>query len=79
MRDLLVTAPLVGKTWQALTLIPVLQRTLFFHPDLSSDPAQNPLMSASDTINLSPRRKPYAEVNDSHVAPTASNIRRVRT
>ncbi|KAJ7301748.1 hypothetical protein DFH08DRAFT_667471, partial [Mycena albidolilacea] len=44
MRDLLVTAPLVSKTWQALTLTPALQRTLFFRPDLSSEPAQNPLL-----------------------------------
>ncbi|KAJ7916298.1 hypothetical protein B0H13DRAFT_1998205, partial [Mycena leptocephala] len=33
MRDLLVTAPRVSKTWQATTLCPTLQRALFFQPD----------------------------------------------
>jgi hypothetical protein len=36
MRDLLVTAPLVCKTWQAVTLSPTLQRALFFEPDPSA-------------------------------------------
>lgn len=36
MRDLLVTAPLVSKTWQAITLTPALQRALFFQPDPES-------------------------------------------
>ncbi|KAF7377267.1 F-box domain protein [Mycena sanguinolenta] len=44
MRDLLVTAPLVCKTWQAITLTPALQRLLFFQPDTSSDRAENPLL-----------------------------------
>ncbi|KAF7377265.1 F-box domain protein [Mycena sanguinolenta] len=44
MRDLLVTAPLVSKMWQALTLTPTLQRLLFFQPDTSSDQAENPLL-----------------------------------
>ncbi|KAJ7305627.1 hypothetical protein DFH08DRAFT_824928 [Mycena albidolilacea] len=79
MRDLLVTAPLVSKAWQALTLIQVLQRTLIFHPDLSSDPAQNPLLSASRYHQLFAQKEANAEFDDSHVAPTASNNRRVRT
>ncbi|KAF7364624.1 F-box domain protein [Mycena venus] len=33
MRDLLVTAPLVCKTWQALTVTPALQRALFLLPE----------------------------------------------
>ncbi|KAJ7490550.1 hypothetical protein FB451DRAFT_1079334, partial [Mycena latifolia] len=45
IRDLLVTAPLVCKTWQAITLLPSLQRTFFFQPDLSSEPVQNPLLA----------------------------------
>jgi len=46
MRDLLVTAPLVNKTWQALTLTPTLQRVLFFQADLAaSQPTQNPLLA----------------------------------
>ncbi|KAJ7304870.1 hypothetical protein DFH08DRAFT_671386, partial [Mycena albidolilacea] len=44
MRNLLVTVPLVSKTWQALTRTPALQRTLFFRPDLSFEPAINPLL-----------------------------------
>ncbi|KAJ7466750.1 hypothetical protein B0H11DRAFT_2047580 [Mycena galericulata] len=46
MRDLLITAPLVCKTWQAITFAPSLQRTLFFEPDpSSSEPVQNPLLA----------------------------------
>ncbi|KAF7366381.1 putative f-box domain protein [Mycena sanguinolenta] len=47
MRDLLVTAPLVCKTWQALALTPALQRVLFFEPVplSSSAPMQNPLLA----------------------------------
>ncbi|KAF7367851.1 putative f-box domain protein [Mycena sanguinolenta] len=45
MRSLLVTAPLVSKTWQATTLTPTLQRALFFLPDPSSPPVQNPLLA----------------------------------
>ncbi|KAK7044358.1 putative f-box domain protein [Favolaschia claudopus] len=48
MRDLLCTAPLVSKTWQATTKSPSLQRILFFESDPSadpSDPAQNPLLA----------------------------------
>ncbi|KAJ7894857.1 hypothetical protein B0H14DRAFT_2558896 [Mycena olivaceomarginata] len=41
MRDLLVTVPLVRKTWQAVTLTPTLQRALFFQSDPSSPPVQN--------------------------------------
>ncbi|KAJ6584376.1 hypothetical protein B0H19DRAFT_1104870 [Mycena capillaripes] len=49
MRDLLVSAPRVSKTWRALTLTPTLQRILFFQPDPSSTaqksrPTQNPLL-----------------------------------
>ncbi|KAJ6482725.1 hypothetical protein C8R45DRAFT_1002256 [Mycena sanguinolenta] len=44
MRDLLVTAPLVSKTWHAITLTPTLQRLLFFQPDTSSGRAENPLL-----------------------------------
>ncbi|KAJ7466756.1 hypothetical protein B0H11DRAFT_2047596 [Mycena galericulata] len=45
MRDLLLTAPLVSKTWQAITFSPTLQRALFFEPDPSSEPVQNPLLA----------------------------------
>ncbi|KAJ7834803.1 hypothetical protein B0H14DRAFT_2319035, partial [Mycena olivaceomarginata] len=45
MRDLLVTAPLVNKTWLALTLTPTLQRALFFQPDPLSPPMQNPMLA----------------------------------
>ncbi|KAJ7606936.1 hypothetical protein DFH06DRAFT_1347711 [Mycena polygramma] len=48
MRSLLVAAPLVSKTWQAITLSPILQRALFFQPDptaASADPIQNPLLA----------------------------------
>ncbi|KAJ6517241.1 hypothetical protein C8R47DRAFT_1254655 [Mycena vitilis] len=46
MRILLVTAPLVSKTWQAVTLSPILQQALFFQPDLAfaAHPIQNPLL-----------------------------------
>jgi hypothetical protein len=45
MRNLLITAPLVSKTWQALTLSPALQRALFFQSDgASSTPIFNPLL-----------------------------------
>ncbi|KAF8144400.1 hypothetical protein K438DRAFT_1426589, partial [Mycena galopus ATCC 62051] len=44
MRDLLVTAPLVSKTWHAATLSPELQRALFFEPDALSPPIRNPLL-----------------------------------
>ncbi|KAF7364623.1 O-methylsterigmatocystin oxidoreductase [Mycena venus] len=45
MRDLLVTAPLVSKTWQAITLTPTLQRALFFQPDpTSTTRIPNPLL-----------------------------------
>ncbi|KAJ7445064.1 hypothetical protein FB451DRAFT_1293260 [Mycena latifolia] len=44
MRDLLVTAPLVCKMWQAITLSPTLQRTLFFQADSKSERVQNPLL-----------------------------------
>ncbi|KAJ7657130.1 hypothetical protein B0H14DRAFT_2321869, partial [Mycena olivaceomarginata] len=45
MRDLLVTAPLVCKTWHAVTLSPIIQRTLFFEGDPSaSKRVQNPLL-----------------------------------
>ncbi|KAJ6505366.1 hypothetical protein C8R45DRAFT_548032 [Mycena sanguinolenta] len=45
MRSLLVTAPLVSKTWQAITFTPTLQRALFLLPDPSSEPMQNPLLA----------------------------------
>ncbi|KAJ6505376.1 hypothetical protein C8R45DRAFT_894667 [Mycena sanguinolenta] len=45
MRILLVTAPLVSKTWQAITLTPTVQRALFLLPDPSSEPVQNPLLA----------------------------------
>ncbi|KAJ7899789.1 hypothetical protein B0H13DRAFT_2196040, partial [Mycena leptocephala] len=47
IRDLLVTAPLVSKMWQAITLSPTLQRALFFEPDptaSASHPIKNPLL-----------------------------------
>ncbi|KAJ6482729.1 hypothetical protein C8R45DRAFT_830695 [Mycena sanguinolenta] len=44
MRDLLVTAPFVSKTWQAITLSPTLQQLLFFQPATSSSRAENPLL-----------------------------------
>ncbi|KAJ6537697.1 hypothetical protein B0H19DRAFT_1180680 [Mycena capillaripes] len=44
MRDLLVAAPLVSKTWQTITLSPTLQRALFFQADPSSEPICNPLL-----------------------------------
>ncbi|KAJ7916295.1 hypothetical protein B0H13DRAFT_1998200 [Mycena leptocephala] len=45
MRDLLVTAPRVSKTWQATTLCPTLQQALFFQPDPpGSERIQNPLL-----------------------------------
>ncbi|KAF7341836.1 F-box domain protein [Mycena sanguinolenta] len=49
MRDLLVTAPLVSKTWRATTLVPALQRALFFLPSASSnsEPIQNLLLAAA--------------------------------
>ncbi|KAJ7125345.1 hypothetical protein C8R44DRAFT_137047 [Mycena epipterygia] len=45
MRDLLLSAPLVCKTWQAITLSPTVQRALFFQPDPQSEPTQNPLLA----------------------------------
>ncbi|KAJ6464467.1 hypothetical protein C8R45DRAFT_500297 [Mycena sanguinolenta] len=48
LRELFVTAPLVCKTWQALTLAPTLQRALFFESDLAYPPGaervRNPLL-----------------------------------
>ncbi|KAJ7606939.1 hypothetical protein DFH06DRAFT_1382193 [Mycena polygramma] len=46
MRTLLIAAPLVSKTWQAVTLSPILQQALFFQPDpaFASHPIQNPLL-----------------------------------
>ncbi|KAF8214617.1 hypothetical protein K438DRAFT_1749707 [Mycena galopus ATCC 62051] len=44
MRDLLVAAPLVSKTWQMTTLSPTLQCALFFLPDPSSRLVLNPLL-----------------------------------
>ncbi|KAJ7460084.1 hypothetical protein B0H11DRAFT_1622585, partial [Mycena galericulata] len=45
MRELLLTAPLVSKTWQAITFAPSLQRALFFEADpSSSEPVQNPIL-----------------------------------
>ncbi|KAJ6517177.1 hypothetical protein C8R47DRAFT_1205417 [Mycena vitilis] len=49
MRDLLVSAPLVCKVWRATTLMPRLQRVLFFQPDPShsaAEPVFNPILSA---------------------------------
>jgi hypothetical protein len=43
MRDLLVAVPLVSRMWQTTTLIPVLQRILFFEEDASSG-IKNPLL-----------------------------------
>jgi hypothetical protein len=48
IRDLLVTAPLVSKMWQAITLSPTLQRVLFFEADptaSASHAVQNPLLA----------------------------------
>ncbi|KAJ7241503.1 hypothetical protein B0H12DRAFT_1326241 [Mycena haematopus] len=46
IRDLLITAPLVSKTWQAIILTPALQRALFFQPDPSyrAERVRNPLL-----------------------------------
>ncbi|KAF8197251.1 hypothetical protein K438DRAFT_1967489 [Mycena galopus ATCC 62051] len=45
MSDLLITAPLFSKTWQATTLTPTLQRALFFQPDpTSTTRIPNPLL-----------------------------------
>ncbi|KAJ7744770.1 hypothetical protein DFH07DRAFT_834278 [Mycena maculata] len=44
MRDLLISAPLVSKKWQAITLGPAVQRALFFRPDPLSQPTKNPLL-----------------------------------
>ncbi|KAF8215238.1 hypothetical protein K438DRAFT_2008648 [Mycena galopus ATCC 62051] len=46
MCDLLTTAPLVSKMWQALTFTPALQRALFLQPDHSygAERVQNPLL-----------------------------------
>ncbi|KAJ7187339.1 hypothetical protein C8R46DRAFT_288082 [Mycena filopes] len=47
MRDLLVVAPRVSKTWNAVTLTPTLQRAVFLRPDptaLSTSPVLNPLL-----------------------------------
>ncbi|KAJ7137475.1 hypothetical protein C8R43DRAFT_1020318, partial [Mycena crocata] len=63
MRQLLITAPLVNKTWQAITLLPALQRALFFQPDPTVSPTvHNPLL-----VQLFP---PF-------FAPCASDNRRV--
>ncbi|KAF8148537.1 hypothetical protein K438DRAFT_1763797 [Mycena galopus ATCC 62051] len=47
MRDLLVTAPLVSRTWRAITFTPALQRVLFFQPAPSSsmERVQNTLLA----------------------------------
>ncbi|KAJ6506831.1 hypothetical protein C8R45DRAFT_512263 [Mycena sanguinolenta] len=48
MRDLLVTAIRISKTWHATTLTPSLQRALFFLPSSSSSDSehiQNPLLA----------------------------------
>jgi hypothetical protein len=47
MHDLLLSAPLVSKMWQATTLTPILQRALFFQPDPSSPRGPNPLLAKS--------------------------------
>ncbi|KAJ7808517.1 hypothetical protein B0H14DRAFT_3152041 [Mycena olivaceomarginata] len=45
MRDLLVTAPRISKTWHAVTLSPIIQRALFFETDPSaSKRVRNPLL-----------------------------------
>ncbi|KAK6971715.1 putative f-box domain protein [Favolaschia claudopus] len=45
MRDLLVTAPLVSRTWLAITQTPNIQQALFFEPDPSaSERTFNPLL-----------------------------------
>ncbi|KAJ6464461.1 hypothetical protein C8R45DRAFT_1107358 [Mycena sanguinolenta] len=47
IRDLLVTAQLVCKTWHSLILTPALQRALFFAPDPSyrAERIRNPLLT----------------------------------
>jgi hypothetical protein len=46
MRDLLTVAPLVSRTWRAITLSPELQRALFFEPDATvTEPVENPLLA----------------------------------
>ncbi|KAJ7609410.1 hypothetical protein FB45DRAFT_1038857 [Roridomyces roridus] len=46
MRDLLLAAPLVSKTWRDITLTPVVQRALFLLPESlsSAEPMQNPIL-----------------------------------
>ncbi|KAJ7790782.1 hypothetical protein B0H14DRAFT_3501268 [Mycena olivaceomarginata] len=53
MHDLLMTAPLVNKTWQS-TLTPSVQRALFFEPDPSSERTQNPLLAEPPALVSSP-------------------------
>ncbi|KAJ7677105.1 hypothetical protein DFH06DRAFT_618567 [Mycena polygramma] len=47
LRELLLTASLVCKTWQAITLTPRLQRSLFFQPSImhEGEPLQNPFLA----------------------------------
>ncbi|KAK7048460.1 putative MFS transporter [Favolaschia claudopus] len=48
MRDLLVNAPLVSRTWRAITLLSTIQQALFFQPAPSISPrVLNPLLSES--------------------------------
>ncbi|KAF8215326.1 hypothetical protein K438DRAFT_1926816 [Mycena galopus ATCC 62051] len=49
MLNLLTTAPLVNKTWQALTLTPALQHALFFQldPSFRAERIHNPLLAKS--------------------------------
>ncbi|KAJ7609447.1 hypothetical protein FB45DRAFT_367692 [Roridomyces roridus] len=46
MRDLLIAAPFVSKTWRDITVTPVVQRALFFIPEppSSTEPMHNPLL-----------------------------------
>ncbi|KAF7344859.1 F-box domain-containing protein [Mycena venus] len=58
LRDLLVTAPLVSRTWRTMALSPTLQRTLFFDPDPSAtNPAQNPLLAETFPPFFCPRMR----------------------
>ncbi|KAJ6538562.1 hypothetical protein DFH09DRAFT_79119 [Mycena vulgaris] len=68
MRDLLITAPLVSKTWQAITLSPALQRALFFQPDPSAARVQNPLLAEMFPPFFAPER-------DGHWPGKASSIK----
>ncbi|KAF7353302.1 putative f-box domain protein [Mycena sanguinolenta] len=71
IRDLLLTAPLVCKTWLAITRTPALQRILFFEPDPSPRAActHNPLL-AQNVKDI--KSMPWSRVPDAFNRPEAS-------